>query len=66
MDIILAATCIVVGGIMLYVFFLVVGTLRLVGELRDAVGFLRFRLKQVEARVLWAPRCQNRAPKSAP
>jgi hypothetical protein len=52
MNVILAATCIIIGGIVLFLFLLVVGTTRLVDELRDDVEYLRIRLKQLDARVL--------------
>jgi peroxiredoxin len=42
---------IVLWGLVLFLSFLLLGTLRLAGELRDTLGYLRFRLKQVEARM---------------
>ena len=53
MDVGLVATCIIVWGMMLLLAFLVLGTLRVVGKLRMTLGYLRFRLKQVEGRFLW-------------
>jgi hypothetical protein len=53
MDEILAGTCIIVCGMVLLLVFLVLGTLRVVGKLRESLGYLRFRLKRVEGRVLW-------------
>jgi hypothetical protein len=59
MDNSLVATCIVVWGMVLLLIFLVLGTLRVVGKLRVSLGYLRFRLEQVEGRSLWRGRRQR-------
>jgi hypothetical protein len=54
-DRILTATCIVVWCVVLLLVLLVLATLRALGKLRVSLGYLRFRLKRVERRVLWRP-----------
>jgi hypothetical protein len=53
MDLILAATCIIVWGMMLFLSFLGLRTLRLVRELREDLGNIRLRLKQADSRGFW-------------
>jgi hypothetical protein len=53
MDLILARTCNIARGMVPFLFFLVLGTLRLVRELREDLGNVRFRLKQLDGRILW-------------